>query len=399
MKKINLHRTLLTIGLFYAGVGIKSQVNGNWYSASGTTITTTPTTIATVSPFALKWGTSASTLSEAWADITYSPPFQGFDQKGILLTKLIPNNYLTLVQGVQPIVNHVVATNLPLGNYISTIGITGTYTIIAGVNKKTEPMLWLRSSAPPFSLNGGGNPPNNINFPGYDETKLIVLPNGNTGINNHSPRASIDVLSTAGINQPCAIFAAKSASSTAGNGGESIPGVGYSYTRHLEYVPELDFAGYNNISKPGDHGLFFSDGTAADGTNGNSSLVIAPWSVDNNVGGLRMDKDGNVELRGNLRTTKLTVNAKWWPDFVFENDYQLLELDSVARYISAFKRLPGIPAQETIINEGQDIGALQQLQQQKIEELTLYILEQKAIIDAQEKRLQKLEQQISKLEH
>ena len=114
----------------------------------------------------------------------------------------------------------------------------------------------------------------------------------------------------------------------------------------------------------------------------------------------------NSELRGNLRCSKLTVNAKWWPDGVFADEYRLMPLTEVANFIKANRHLPGIPSEKAVLENGQDVGALQVLQQQKIEELTLYaieqeqksatqqqlILEQKKRLEQQEMRLQKLEQ-------
>lgn len=123
-----------------------------------------------------------------------------------------------------------------------------------------------------------------------------------------------------------------------------------------------------------------------------------------------MEHNGNTELRGNFRCTKLTVNAKWWPDAVFAPGYRLMSLAQVDSFIQTNRHLPGIPCEDSVVSNGQDVGALQVLQQQKIEELTLYaidqekqlkaqqqlIAEQKKQLAAQELRLQKLEQLLNK---
>ena len=123
------------------------------------------------------------------------------------------------------------------------------------------------------------------------------------------------------------------------------------------------------------------------------------------VHSLRMEANGNTELRGNFRCTRVTVNAKWWPDAVFADDYRLMPLSEVAGFIKANRHLPGIPSEKAVLENGQDVGALQVLQQQKIEELTLcaieqeqksaaqqqLILEQKKKLEEQEARLRKLE--------
>ena len=137
--------------------------------------------------------------------------------------------------------------------------------------------------------------------------------------------------------------------------------------------------------------------------------MIAPWN-DNAlpgavVGGLRMESNGNTELRGNFRCTRLTVNAKWWPDAVFADDYRLMPLTEVADFIKANRHLPGIPSEKTVLESGQDVGALQVLQQQKIEELMLYVIEQdkslkdqRAVIEKQTKAMAEQEIRLKKME-
>jgi hypothetical protein len=164
----------------------------------------------------------------------------------------------------------------------------------------------------------------------------------------------------------------------------------------MHFVSNLSNSGYNNISKDQDQGLFFTDGMGINGSNlnANSGFVIAPWG-DNGQGGLRMDVNGNTELRGNLRATEVIVNAQWWPDFVFHSNYNLMPLSEVAKFINTKHHLPGMPSQDSVINSGQDIGELQKLQQQKIEELTLYTIQQDEQLKAQEVRRRELEAKLN----
>jgi hypothetical protein len=87
-----------------------------------------------------------------------------------------------------------------------------------------------------------------------------------------------------------------------------------------------------------------------------------------------------------------------------------MSLSQVDSFIQTNQHLPGLPSEHDVVNNGQDLGELQILQQQKIEELTLYaidqekqlksqqelIAEQKKQLTAQEMRLQKLEQLLNK---
>jgi hypothetical protein len=87
----------------------------------------------------------------------------------------------------------------------------------------------------------------------------------------------------------------------------------------------------------------------------------------------------NIKLRltsaGELRAKKVSVSLAVWPDFVFENNYNLLPLSEVEQYIKQNNRLPEIPSALEIEENGLDLGEMQSKLLQKIEELTLYILD------------------------
>jgi len=87
-------------------------------------------------------------------------------------------------------------------------------------------------------------------------------------------------------------------------------------------------------------------------------------------------------IYGTLRATKMNVDAKWWSDFVFDADYELKSLAEVEAYIAANKHLPDVPSEEEVLANGLDLGEMQAIQQQKIEELTLYIIQQQKQMDA-----------------
>jgi hypothetical protein len=79
---------------------------------------------------------------------------------------------------------------------------------------------------------------------------------------------------------------------------------------------------------------------------------------------------------------KLQAN---WPDFVFEPDYNLLPLDELQRFIANHKHLPGIPSASEIAENGVSLADMNAKLLQKIEELTLYLIEQ-------DKRIKQLEE-------
>ena len=73
-------------------------------------------------------------------------------------------------------------------------------------------------------------------------------------------------------------------------------------------------------------------------------------------------------------------------DYVFRNAYELMPLDKLKASIEQDKHLPGIPSAVQIESEGIQVGEMQVRMMEKIEELTLYILQLKAEIDELKKK-------------
>jgi hypothetical protein len=64
-----------------------------------------------------------------------------------------------------------------------------------------------------------------------------------------------------------------------------------------------------------------------------------------------------------------------WADKVFEKHYQLSSLNDVENYIQKNKHLPLIPTECEAIENGVDLGEMNKLLLQKVEELTLYTIQ------------------------
>lgn len=80
-----------------------------------------------------------------------------------------------------------------------------------------------------------------------------------------------------------------------------------------------------------------------------------------------------------------------WPDYVFHNDYKLMPLDELEKSISINKHLPNIPsAADITADKGFEVGDMNRRLLEKVEELTLYIID----INKQNQQLQKNNQQM-----
>lgn len=101
---------------------------------------------------------------------------------------------------------------------------------------------------------------------------------------------------------------------------------------------------------------------------------------------------------GTFEVNKIKVTATGWADYVFDSSYRLRSLHEVQAYIQKHKHLPDVPSALEVRKEGLNIGDNQRILLQKIEELTLYMIEQGKKIDKQNRQLEKQAKEIKSLQ-
>ena len=94
-----------------------------------------------------------------------------------------------------------------------------------------------------------------------------------------------------------------------------------------------------------------------------------------------------LAVNGTAVFTKAIVKPFPWSDYVFDKDYRLPTLDSVSRFIAAHHHLPDMPSADSVAAAGIDVGQNQSLLLKKIEELTLYIIQQQREIEELRKQV------------
>ena len=232
------------------------------------------------------------------------------------------------------------------------------------------------------------------------DARMTIASDGRVGIGNSSPS-----LSQLEINGP-----SNSSLLTVRNG-EDQPGISQSVP--LNFSPTLSFnlyyanayrylsTGYGaNIQYSPTTGVLSFSSSQTKGNPGETSFF--------NAASLMLDSNGNVGVGtsapkaklhvttgmviGTTSTTPatgyiLSVNGKIiseevrvqldanWPDYVFDNTYKLKSLKEVEQYIAANKHLPGIPPARQVEKEGLHLGDMQKRIMEKVEELTLYIIQ------------------------
>jgi hypothetical protein len=150
-----------------------------------------------------------------------------------------------------------------------------------------------------------------------------------------------------------------------------------------------------------------------------TGIILEPGSayqnsyVDIKGGGLRVSS-GNVGIgilnpneklavNGTVRAREVKVETANWPDYVFEEGYNIGTLKGLESYIKANRHLPDMPSAKEVETNGIAVSEMFKLQQKKIEELTLHLIEkdkqlneQKTINKSYEERLLKLERKSNK---
>ena len=105
-------------------------------------------------------------------------------------------------------------------------------------------------------------------------------------------------------------------------------------------------------------------------------------NIDNGFTG---DYDYTLAVKGGILTSEVYVKeVDEWHDYVFSQDYELMPLDDLERFIQENKHLPDLPSENEVVGKGYNMVQMEGFLLKKIEELTLYTIEL-------EKRLQELQ--------
>nr|WP_299073824.1 tail fiber protein [uncultured Allomuricauda sp.] len=180
------------------------------------------------------------------------------------------------------------------------------------------------------------------------------------------------------------------------------------HAKRLTGISEVRTESYDHYARMGTN----DGGGYLGASNGNGELTINirgygdAYFNAGNVGIGTTIPDAKLTVKGNIHAEEVKVDLSVpGPDYVFKEDYDLKSLEEVQNYIKTNGHLPNIPSAQEMEENGIQLGEMNMKLLEKIEELTLYTLEQEEKIQdykvelAVERRVNKeQERRLSKLE-
>ncbi|UGU17908.1 tail fiber protein [Sinomicrobium kalidii] len=100
-------------------------------------------------------------------------------------------------------------------------------------------------------------------------------------------------------------------------------------------------------------------------------------TTNGNVGIGTASPDAKLAVNGIVHSKEVKVDLNGWSDFVFKKEYNLPTLEEVEQHIKEKGHLKDIPGAEEVRENGIYLGEMDAKLLQKIEELTLYVIELK----------------------
>jgi len=140
----------------------------------------------------------------------------------------------------------------------------------------------------------------------------------------------------------------------------------------------------NNVYIGANNDMVLFAGTSERMRISNTGNVGIGTSLLNNPNGYKLAVNGKI----GAKDVQVEVASTTWPDYVFDNNYNLPSLTEVAQYIHQNKHLIDVPSAEQVEKEGHSLGEMDKILLKKIEELTLYVIQQQKEIEELRKKVE-----------
>lgn len=281
---------------------------------------------------------------------------------------------------------------------------------------KTSPLSAFRWAM----YNMTGDYGNSLQFWSYNQgftdfgPKFSISDNGNVGIGTQNPTSKLEILGQAtsysvGFGQLSSTMSSKNYANFSSNSHGSVL---ISSNLFVDGNDDLKIARSHATlagsaillpgnGMPNQGGITFytkpaSTVSAEQSYAGTANMVILPTG---NVGIGTVSPAEKLSVNGKIRSKEIKVEVDNWPDYVFDGGYMLSTLEEVDAHIKKHGRLPEMPSAAQVSANGIDLGEMNRLLLQKIEELTMHLIEKNREIRKSNHRLQEMEVRQAKIEN
>lgn len=126
--------------------------------------------------------------------------------------------------------------------------------------------------------------------------------------------------------------------------------------------------------------------------NGNKNFII-----NGKLGIGTTNPTEKLEVAGTIRAREVKIEVNAGADYVFDKDYRLKSLREIEQFVIENKHLPEIPSEKEMQEKGLSVNEFQIKLLKKVEELTLYVIEQDKKIESQNNQINNLQQELNTL--
>ncbi|MFV8351753.1 hypothetical protein [Flavobacterium sp. XS2P14] len=206
-------------------------------------------------------------------------------------------------------------------------------------------------------------------LPAFSNSELTIADNGNVGIGSPTPTAKLEVNGDTKINGILNVSGTNALNFSAFGGGLYMLDTSWIRT-------------YGNKNFYHDTGIMRTDGIFQVGPNGDRLVV----NSNGKVGIGSTNPLAKLDVNGDIHAREVRVDLSGWPDYVFQkyytgksdlkSDYTLPTLAEIEDFTKKNHHLPNVPSAQEVQQNGVSLGQMSNALLQKVEELTLYAIEQ-----------------------
>jgi len=269
-------------------------------------------------------------------------------------------------------INNTGSFNSALGCSAGQLYSNNMYSVYLGAYSKSQADNQTNQIV--IGYNAIGNGSNTVTL-GNDNITGTIL-KGNVGIGTATPTQALNVVGRIGV-------------SPSGTGSDE------GYNGGLMITKPQASGQYINLIRSGivpwSIGTVYNSSTFAIGIGKSPDAgFTAPFfniDTNGNVGIGTTIPDSKLTVNGKIHATEVVVDVNIPADYVFNSTYKLMPLHEVEQYVNINSHLPQIPSADEIKKNGMSMGEMQNKLLQKIEELTLYIIDQQKKIEVLEQKV------------